>query len=53
MATSLAGHLIIKVHPLIKKRNWNKILIREEPERSVFRVSISTTEKKDSLFDWM
>lgn len=36
----------MKVHPLIQKRDWNKIL-------GISRVSISSNEKKDRLFNWM
>ena len=53
MATALPDHLTTKVHPLRKKPDWNKILIASEPERSICRVSNSSNEKNDSLFDWM
>lgn len=53
MGTSLPGYLNMKIHPLIQERDWNRILVRGEHERSVSRVSIASNEKRDKMFNWM
>ncbi|OQE46788.1 hypothetical protein PENCOP_c001G07751 [Penicillium coprophilum] len=52
MHETLEAYVDGKIHPLLRKRVWPRIVVRGHYARSAPNVNISSTEKREKRFNW-